>query len=192
MTIHRITDRGLEKLTGSELYLAPKQRYYVGASDSPTAAIVDEIDDRGRVWYYTYPYRERSMMPENIFRDLATRGCRRWLLTRGDAKTWDAVGGMPHWAKEMRMDLISVLGGVAGRDRDYRACQVLKLSILPPHGTTDPYSDFERRFAPHSVSGVHSESGMLTVYLSRGETRDLKRIICDSGYRIVDEAEGHK
>lgn len=162
-------------------------KYWIGASTSPSLAIVTRIEGQ-TLWYVCYPYYQERREQVSIFRLLASSGCEMQLrnMERPDS-AW--LCGKPAWAYEQEAYLRRLIAGEAPEPVDYRDYQRVYLYFtfdesVPFNEAWDILSDA----LGYSVSGQHNRT--LELSSSRGEA-PATIAKCPAGFTFVkmtDEA----
>jgi len=119
------------------LYLAPSQRYFMGASTEPPMVIVTKVTD-DKVHYYLFPYRKEQVLKKEIAADLFRTGNKTWLRDPKSRKD-----------PELRDSIKAVLNGNPGEKvslDDYQFSSVQVKYVGPSDGDLEPWKELEANY----------------------------------------------
>jgi hypothetical protein len=146
--------------TKEGIFIGPRQRYFMGASEDPQMVIVSSISD-GKVNYYSPPYSDEETLNKNIAADLFITGCETWL--KNGNTTADP---------ELKKSIEAVLAGRPGEKvsiQDYKYSNIQVRYTGTKEGDGGPWKELEQ------VYGVKVDSVLANkqTYNIRINNKDL-------------------
>ena len=125
-------------ISGSDkFYLAPNQRYFLGASSEPQLIIVTRVSD-SKVYYYSFPWKTDQSLRKDIAVDLMVKGCQTYL--QNNKKSAD---------QDLYNSISSVMNGRPGEKVSLEDFQFSRIQVRyggPLKGDKDPWVELEKRF----------------------------------------------
>ena len=159
---------------GKEIYIAPNQRYFMGAGDEPELTIISKVDD-DNIYYYQAPWKDEQMVDLQTGADLLSIGCEKWLKTHS--------GG----TSELYKSIQSVANGKPGVEVSVEELQPVNIQISytgDKKGDRDPWVHLETEYGL-TVNSVLNNKQIYNVRLNRKELKEVED-------RLSQEAPGEK
>ena len=141
-TLQRLQEANGEDLSGpvsgsDKFYLAPNQRYFLGASSDPQLIIVTRVSD-DKVYYYSFPWKKEQALRKDIAVDLMVTGNQTWLSNPKSKKDPD-----------LRASISAVMKGQPGEKvslEDFQYSKIQVRYIGSKSGDKDPWIELEQTY----------------------------------------------
>lgn len=149
---------------GDKLYLAPNQRYFMGAGSEPELVIVAKMDD-DNIYYYEYPWKEELMIELQTGADLMSIGCETFLRTNTEQQ-----------GSDLYKSIQAVVNGRPGVEVKVEDLQHANIQISytgKKKGDRDPWIQLETEYGLN-VNSVLNNKQIYNVRLTRRELKELE------------------
>ncbi len=168
-----IAASGLRPVGGQKLYITVGAQCFLGASSSPRHVVITRLTSDA-VYYRQSPYKTDIYSRLDSFRDLAERGCKTWLATRGE---YDIP--LVHLIRQ-------VLNGEQVNPVNPEDLQRVYALVRPRTTLPDAWHQFEAQFADAIGGDISGEcDGVFEVWCDRGNLAKLPSILAGSTFEYV-------
>jgi hypothetical protein len=166
------TDSGAGEVIDG-LYLAPRQRYFMGANQEPKLVIVTRVGEDG-VSYLTYPFKREQKLKKGIAVELFRLGSQNWLKS-------DKAGR----DEDLQKSIQNVLKGTSGEEvtpEDYQYSSVQVKYTGSKSGDAEPWKELEQEY------GVNVDSVLTNkqTYNLRLTNKELEKLTADIRNKPID------
>ena len=148
---------------GKELYVAPNQRYFMGAGDDPILTIITKVDD-DNIYYYQEPWNDEMMIDLQTGADLLSIGSEKWLKNNQGRND------------ELFKSINAVANGKPGVEVSVEDLQPVSIQISytgDKKGDRDPWVHLETEYNL-IVNSVLNNKQTYNVRLNRKELKELE------------------